>query len=142
MSDLRFACPNCGRHLAADAASAGLQTNCPDCGQPIIIAGELPPASPRPNPPQGMPSRKPGGRRSWARIFALAVGSLALLIAVAIGGLLIWGKSAAKKVNAECQGKLDAIRKAGEPATGAELNVWYRATARGRERGGFLPRRF
>jgi hypothetical protein len=85
-----------------------------------------------------MPAREPGGRRSWARITALAIGSLLLLAAVAVGSVLIWGKSAAKTVNAQCQAKLEAIRKAGEPASGAELNVWYEQPPAGENAADFF----
>src|SRR5271157_910038 len=111
MSDLKFACPNCGRHLAVDPVCAGAETNCPACGQPISIPREPAPAWAGPTPRQGMPAREPGGRRSWARITAVVIGSLLLLAAVAIGSVLIWGKSAAKTVNAQCRAKLEAIRK-------------------------------
>jgi DNA-directed RNA polymerase subunit RPC12/RpoP len=37
MSDIKFNCPQCGQHLAVDAAGAGTTVACPKCGQSIIV---------------------------------------------------------------------------------------------------------
>jgi hypothetical protein len=41
-------------------------------------------------------------------------------------------------VNAQCRAKLEAIRKAGEPASGAELNVWYEQPPAGENAADFF----
>jgi DNA-directed RNA polymerase subunit RPC12/RpoP len=41
MSDIKFNCPQCGTHLAVDAAGAGMTVACPNCGQAIIVPSAL-----------------------------------------------------------------------------------------------------
>ena len=37
MSDIKFNCPQCGQHLAVDAAGAGMTVACPKCGQATSV---------------------------------------------------------------------------------------------------------
>ncbi|MBE6380725.1 MAG: hypothetical protein E7047_07330, partial [Lentisphaerae bacterium] len=37
MSDFKFSCPFCDRHLQAEPAWAGIVTQCPDCGNKLTI---------------------------------------------------------------------------------------------------------
>ncbi len=36
-TDIVFDCPHCGHNLAIDYRGAGLQINCVDCGQPVLV---------------------------------------------------------------------------------------------------------
>lgn len=40
MSELKFTCPDCGQHIAADARWSGLQVSCPTCRAPFIVPDE------------------------------------------------------------------------------------------------------
>lgn len=37
MSDIRFHCPHCGRHLVVEDQGAGITVPCPTCGEPLSI---------------------------------------------------------------------------------------------------------
>jgi len=37
MSDIKFSCPNCDKHLVADESIAGNEVVCPDCGEKFIV---------------------------------------------------------------------------------------------------------
>ena len=37
MSDMEFDCPHCSHGLVVDTRGAGMQVNCPECGEPIEI---------------------------------------------------------------------------------------------------------
>jgi len=37
MPDIKFNCPECGKHLVVDERGAGMTLTCTDCGKPIVI---------------------------------------------------------------------------------------------------------
>ena len=41
MPELKFACPHCQQHIAADAGYAGLQINCPACNGSLVVPAAL-----------------------------------------------------------------------------------------------------
>jgi DNA-directed RNA polymerase subunit RPC12/RpoP len=41
---IRFACPNCGKHLKAPEERAGQKVSCPRCSQRLLIPSHVPPA--------------------------------------------------------------------------------------------------
>ena len=36
-TDISFACPHCGKNLVIDYRGAGLQVNCSECGEPVLV---------------------------------------------------------------------------------------------------------
>jgi len=36
--DISFNCDQCGQNIVIEEAGAGLQVECPKCGQPIILS--------------------------------------------------------------------------------------------------------
>ena len=42
MSDIRFSCPKCQRHLQGDPGYAGRQITCPSCGTPFVVPSQAP----------------------------------------------------------------------------------------------------
>jgi hypothetical protein len=57
---MKFPCPHCGQNLDAEPEWAGAATDCPTCGQPLVIPApeeELPPPPPPPFPPPPAPRR-------------------------------------------------------------------------------------
>ena len=48
MPDIKFACPHCQQHIAADSEYGGMQINCPTCNGGLIVPGA---AAPIPAPP-------------------------------------------------------------------------------------------
>ena len=36
-TDIVFDCPHCGKNLVIDYRGAGLQINCSDCGEPVLV---------------------------------------------------------------------------------------------------------
>ncbi|MEM7393646.1 MAG: hypothetical protein AAF492_14975 [Verrucomicrobiota bacterium] len=45
-SDIIFECPSCSKSMAIDFAGAGLLINCPECGIPIQVPGDVPQSAP------------------------------------------------------------------------------------------------
>jgi hypothetical protein len=62
MSDLKFSCPSCQQHIAADANYAGLQINCPACSAPMTVPALAAPAPlPVPRSAYAAPMPVPSG---------------------------------------------------------------------------------
>src|SRR5262245_52468370 len=78
---LAFQCP-CGQRMTAEPTAARMQVKCPACGRLLLIAS---PAAPPPALPAVPAPRRPGPRRRWLPIAAVA----ALL---AVGGTLAVGR--------------------------------------------------
>jgi len=88
MSDIRFACPQCGTHLVVEAASAGVDTHCPTCAQRITIPHVATQASEMATsvgPPASVAAKAETGRQRlglklaallWAGLLLIAVGAL------------------------------------------------------------------
>ena len=36
-TDIVFDCPHCGKNLVIDYRGAGLQINCSECGEPVLV---------------------------------------------------------------------------------------------------------
>lgn len=105
MSDIRFACADCGQPLEADPSMAGSEIHCPQCTASITIPSEStrPPepidsAATSAPPPIPEKSRPPSPKKPslfWRRVAAVVVDMLVLHILVYIGtavtGTLIFG---------------------------------------------------
>src|SRR5437867_12035140 len=37
MPDIKFSCPHCEQHIAADSAYGGIQINCPGCNGGLVV---------------------------------------------------------------------------------------------------------
>jgi hypothetical protein len=91
MSDIKFNCPYCNRHLLVDEAGKGRALQCPDCNQPIVVpipaaeATNVPPAQPPlTQTPAPMPSASAElpGKLTAIAILQLVTGIIGLLIDV------------------------------------------------------------
>jgi len=98
MSEYKFSCPGCGKHLTAGADDAGRQIMCPECQSAVVIPSNPPPPS--------------LGRRI-GRVFGF-------LILLALGCFAAWRVVLNNEVNSQ----FARIRAAGYPASGAEWNAW------------------
>jgi hypothetical protein len=45
MSEIKFACPQCGQHISGNEHWSGHQIQCPTCATTLTVPGALPPAS-------------------------------------------------------------------------------------------------
>jgi len=85
--DIKFNCPKCGQHIAADEVAAGMTVACPNCRQAFIVPAHAPTKSPDPSLSKQSalrPAEKAAPRpKIWvfAVVFAIvaAFASLALL---------------------------------------------------------------
>ena len=68
---MKFACPNCGQHLAADPEMAGRQIACPQCAQVLSVPVEVAPS------------------KSSRRKLLLGVFLVGVAVALAVGAILI-----------------------------------------------------
>jgi DNA-directed RNA polymerase subunit RPC12/RpoP len=97
--DIRFACSNCGQHLAADPSDTGQTFPCPYCHRVVVVPGRQPTAPPGPKPvPQPSPIVKAKSAdhdvtpnpRQHSRL-----GLVSLLLSTATGMMLLlsarWG---------------------------------------------------
>lgn len=105
MSDIRFACAECGQPLEADSSMAGSEIHCPQCTAGITIPSEStrPPeaveptaaSAPPPIPKESTPPTPKKPSLFWRRVAAVVADMLVLHILVFIGtaitGTLIFG---------------------------------------------------
>jgi len=80
VSDIKFNCPQCGQHLAVDAASAGTTVACPNCSELIVV-----PAVQSDSPRRAAAPKRAGTRRR----FFLAGGAAAIVVALAVVWFLV-----------------------------------------------------
>jgi len=73
--EVKFACGNCGQHIAASLEQVGFTVVCPGCGQEVIVPRvqtdpEPPPILPSPTPISTAASPKKEGRDEFGILFA------------------------------------------------------------------------
>ncbi len=125
MSDFKFACPVCGQHITADAASVDAQIECPTCfqriivpqaptsnGSALILTASQPHAYPVP-----LASEAPRALRRSSLAGTLATLSVAAL-ALAIAAWALVATSRRTHNASQPQGTNPAVASTGMPGTG------------------------
>jgi type II secretory pathway pseudopilin PulG len=105
MREFKFACPDCGQHIAASEEHTGAQVVCPGCNTPLIVPAAAVVAAPRPS-------------------LGLKIGRVLAAVYVVLVCLFVcWRVWLAWQVHSQ----FAHIKAAGYPASGAEVNTWLPA---------------
>ena len=59
MSEIKFACPQCGQHISGNEHWAGYRIQCPTCATTLTVPGALPPPAAAPPVPQSLVPQPP-----------------------------------------------------------------------------------
>ena len=150
MSEFKFACPVCGQHITADAASSGGQVECPTCFRKIVIpqapadpdskfilsavqADSRKPAGSEIIPLQHQPRRKP----------TLSASVLALLVTLTLASTAAWLlRDKLFQQTRSSLGPLPATNSTSAPPEGWTLDLTNASLAESKVTGRILGVRF